>query len=119
MSSVLKYEVCFDFFPICGIRFSSKKFSTLAMNECVVSISVKFKICNTAIDVCFHCLAKDFSLKSQRNKLYKDAQPYLEEAVRINNTEVQLLKALKDVCYQTDDIECWKKTNDLLKQISK
>ena len=59
------------------------------------------------------------SLKSQRNKLYKDAQPYLEEAVRINNTEVQLLKALKDVCYQTDDIECWKKTNDLLKQISK
>ena len=59
------------------------------------------------------------SLKSQRNKLYKDAQPYLEEAVRINNTEVQLLNALKDVCYQTDDIECWKKTNDLLKQISK
>lgn len=58
------------------------------------------------------------SLKSQRNKLYKDAQPYLEEAVRINNTEVQLLNALKDVCYQTDDIECWKKTNDLLKQIS-
>ena len=59
------------------------------------------------------------SLKSQRNKLYKDAQPYLEEAVRINNTEVQLLNALKDVCYQTDDIECWKNTNDLLKQISK
>ena len=59
------------------------------------------------------------SLKSQRNKLYKDAQPYLEEAVRINNTEVQLLNALKDVCYQTDDIDCWKKTNDLLKQISK
>lgn len=59
------------------------------------------------------------SLKSQRNKLYKEAQPFLEEAVRINNTEVQLLKALKDVCYQTDDIECWKKTNNLLKEISK
>jgi hypothetical protein len=52
-------------------RFSSKRFSTLAMNECVVSISVKFKICNTNIDVCFHCLAKDFSLKSQRSKLHK------------------------------------------------
>mgnify|MGYP001260035189 CR=1 FL=1 len=59
------------------------------------------------------------SLKSQRNKLYNQAQPYLEEAVRINDSEIQLLKALKDVCYQTDDIECWKKTNDLLKQISK
>ena len=58
------------------------------------------------------------SLKSQRNKHYKDAQPYLEEAVRINDSEIQLLKALKDVCYQTDDIDCWKKTNDLLKQVT-
>ena len=58
------------------------------------------------------------SLKSQRNKLYKEAQPYLEEAVRINSTEVQLLNALKDVCYQTDDIDCWKKTNNLLKEIN-
>lgn len=59
------------------------------------------------------------SLKSQRNKLYKEAQPYLEEAVRINDSEIQLLNALKDVCYQSDDIDCWKNTNDLLKQISK
>ena len=59
------------------------------------------------------------SLKGQRNKLYKEAQPYLEEAVRINDSEIQLLNALKDVCYQTDDIECWKKTNDLLKEINK
>ena len=66
-----------------------------------------------------HADQKYNSLKSQRNKLYKEAQPYLEEAVRINNSEVQLLKALKDVCYQTDDIECWKKQMIFLKQISK
>ena len=59
------------------------------------------------------------SLKSQRNKLYKEAQPYLEEAVRINDSEIQLLNALKDVCYQTDDIACWKKTNNRLKEITK
>ena len=58
------------------------------------------------------------SLKSQRNKLYKEAQPYLEEAVRINDSEIQLLKALKDVCYQTDDIDCWKKANNRLKDIT-
>ena len=59
------------------------------------------------------------SLKSQRNKLYKEAQPYLEEAVRINDSEIQLLNALKDVCYQTDDIDCWKKTNNRIKEITK
>ena len=41
-----------------------------------------------------------------------------EDAMYLESTD-QLLNALKDVCYQTDDIECWKITNDLLKQISK
>ena len=58
-------------------------------------------------------------LKSQRNSFYKQAQPYLEEAVRIDNSGIQLLNALKDVCYQTDDIECWKKTNSMIKVLNK
>ena len=55
------------------------------------------------------------SYKNQRNSLYKKAKPYLEEAVRIDNTEIQVLRALKDICYQTDDIDCWKKTNKQIK----
>lgn len=58
-------------------------------------------------------------LKSQRNSFYKEAQPYLEEAVRIDNSGIQLLNALKDVCYQTDDLECWKKTNSMIKELNK
>ena len=57
-------------------------------------------------------------LKSQRNSFYKQAQPYLEEAVRIDNSGIQLLNALKDVCYQTDDLECWKKTNSMIKELN-
>ena len=59
------------------------------------------------------------SFKIQRNDLYKLAKPYLEEAVRVDNTAIQVLNALKEVCYQTDDIECWKKTNDRIKELSK
>jgi tetratricopeptide (TPR) repeat protein len=59
------------------------------------------------------------ALKKQRNNLYKLAKPYLEEAVRIDNTAIQVLNALKDVCYQTDDIDCWKKTNDCIKELTK
>ena len=50
-------------------RFSSKQFSHLAKNECVISIKIVFKICNTNIDVCFHCLEKDFTIKSKRANL--------------------------------------------------
>jgi len=59
------------------------------------------------------------ALKKQRNNLYKLAKPYLEAAVRIDNTAIQVLNALKEVCYQTDDIECWKKTNDRIKELTK
>jgi len=59
------------------------------------------------------------ALKKQRNNLYKIAKPYLEEAVRIDNTAIQVLNALKEVCYQTDDIECWRKTNDRVKELTK
>jgi len=59
------------------------------------------------------------ALKKQRNNLYKIAKPYLEEAVRIDNTAIQVLNALKEVCYQTDDIDCWKKTNDRIKELTK
>ena len=58
------------------------------------------------------------SYKKQRNNLYTDAKPYLEEAVRIDNTAIQVLKALKDVCYQTDDTNCWKKTNKQIKLLN-
>lgn len=59
------------------------------------------------------------ALKKQRNQLYKLAKPYLEEAVRIDDTAYQVLSALKDVCYQTDDIDCWKRTNARMKELSK
>jgi tetratricopeptide (TPR) repeat protein len=59
------------------------------------------------------------SLKKQRNALYSQAKPFLEEAVRIDDTAYQVLSALKDVCYQTDDIDCWKRTNTRMKELSK
>jgi len=59
------------------------------------------------------------SLKKQRNALYSLAKPYLEEAVRIDDTAYPVLSALKDVCYQTDDIECWKRANTRMKELSK
>jgi Tfp pilus assembly protein PilF len=59
------------------------------------------------------------SLKKKRNGLYTQAKPYLEEAVRINDTAVEVLNALKEVCYQTDDIDCWKRTNTRIKELTK
>ena len=59
------------------------------------------------------------SLKKKRNTLYKEAKPYLEEAVRINGKDINVLKALKEVCYQTDDIDCWKRVNAQIKELSK
>jgi len=59
------------------------------------------------------------SLKKKRNTLYKEAKPYLEEAVRINGMDINVLKALKEVCYQTDDIDCWKRINAQIKELSK
>lgn len=59
------------------------------------------------------------SYKKERNNLYADAKPYLEEAVRIDNTAIQVLRALKDVCYQTDDMDCWRSTNNQIKELSK
>lgn len=59
------------------------------------------------------------SLKKQRNALYTLAKPFLEEAVRIDDNAIQVLSALKDVCYQTDDIECWRATNNRIKELSK
>jgi tetratricopeptide (TPR) repeat protein len=59
------------------------------------------------------------SLKKKRNSLYKEAKPYLEEAVRINGMDINVLKALKEVCYQTDDIDCWKRINAQIKELSK
>lgn len=59
------------------------------------------------------------SLKKKRNGLYSQAKPYLEEAVRINDTAVEVLNALKEVCYQTDDIDCWKRTNTRIKELTK
>ena len=58
------------------------------------------------------------SLKKQRNELYSKAKPYLEEAVRIDDTAYPVLSALKDVCYQTDDIDCWRRTNTRMKELS-
>lgn len=59
------------------------------------------------------------NLKKKRNQLYSMAKPFLEEAVRINDSAVEVLNALKEVCYQTDDIECWKKTNTRIKELNK
>ena len=59
------------------------------------------------------------SIKKKRNNLYADAKPYLEEAVRINDTALEVLGALKEVCYQTDDIDCWKRTNARIKELQK
>lgn len=58
-------------------------------------------------------------LKNKRNSLYLKAKPYLEEAVRIDDTALQVLYALKDVCYQTDDMACWKETNSKIKNLTK
>tara|TARA_B110000977_G_C11059079_1_gene485214 strand:+ start:1184 stop:2341 length:1158 start_codon:yes stop_codon:yes gene_type:complete len=59
------------------------------------------------------------SIKKKRNNLYASAKPYLEEAVRINDTAVEVLSALKEVCYQSDDIDCWKRTNARIKELQK
>ena len=59
------------------------------------------------------------SIKKKRNNLYADAKPFLEEAVRINDTAIEVLGALKEVCYQTDDIDCWKRTNARIKELQK
>jgi len=57
------------------------------------------------------------SIKNKRNRLYASAKPYLEEAVRIDGSAVEVLGVLKEVCYQTDDIECWKRTNARIKEL--
>lgn len=59
------------------------------------------------------------NLKSQRNALYAEAKPFLEEAVRIDASSIEVLNALKEVCYQTDDIECWKATSSKIKELNK
>ncbi len=59
------------------------------------------------------------SIKKKRNNLYTEAKPFLEQAVRINDTAIEVLGALKEVCYQTDDIDCWKKTNARIKELQK
>ena len=59
------------------------------------------------------------TIKKKRNNLYAQAKPYLEEAVRINDTAVEVLGALKEVCYQTDDIDCWKRANARIKELQK
>lgn len=58
------------------------------------------------------------SLKEKRNTLYVKAKPYLTDAVRIDPTALQVLYALKDVCYQTDDMGCWKDANSKIKQLT-
>lgn len=58
-------------------------------------------------------------LKKQRNSLYAEAKPFLEEAVRIDASSIEVLNALKEVCYQTDDIECWKATSAKIKELNK
>ncbi len=57
-------------------------------------------------------------LKTQRNNLYVKAKPFLKEAVRIDPNALQVLYALKDVCYQTDDMDCWKETNSKIKALN-
>jgi len=59
------------------------------------------------------------SIKKKRNNLYTEAKPFLEQAVRINDTAIEVLGALKEVCYQTDDIDCWKRTNARIKELQK
>lgn len=59
------------------------------------------------------------SIKKKRNSLYISAKPFLEEAVRIDNTAIEVLTALKEVCYQTDDIDCWKRVNARIKELQK
>jgi len=58
------------------------------------------------------------AIKKKRNYLYSSAKPYLEEAVRIDDTAIEVLSALKEVCYQTDDIDCWKRINNQAKLIT-
>lgn len=57
------------------------------------------------------------SIKKKRNSLYISAKPYLEEAVRIEDSAIEVLTALKEVCYQTDDIDCWKRVNARIKEL--
>jgi len=59
------------------------------------------------------------SIKKKRNSLYISAKPYLEEAVRIEGSAIEVLTALKEVCYQTDDIDCWKRVNARIKELQK
>ena len=59
------------------------------------------------------------SIKKKRNSLYISAKPYLEEAVRIESSAIEVLTALKEVCYQTDDIDCWKRVNARIKELQK
>jgi hypothetical protein len=58
------------------------------------------------------------ALKSKRNNLYAKAKPYLKEAVRLDGNALQVLYALKDVCYQTDDMVCWKDANSTIKSLT-
>jgi tetratricopeptide (TPR) repeat protein len=57
-------------------------------------------------------------LKQKRNNLYKKAKPFLINAVRIDSSAIQVLKALKDVCYQTDDIDCFRDINRKIKDFN-
>jgi len=59
------------------------------------------------------------SIKKKRNSLYISAKPHLEEAVRIDDSAIEVLTALKEVCYQTDDIDCWKRVNARIKELQK
>jgi tetratricopeptide (TPR) repeat protein len=59
------------------------------------------------------------SINKKRNSLYISAKPYLEEAVRIESSAIEVLTALKEVCYQTDDIDCWKRVNARIKELQK
>jgi len=59
------------------------------------------------------------SIKKKRNSLYISAKPNLEEAVRIDDSAIEVLTALKEVCYQTDDIDCWKRVNARIKELQK
>ena len=59
------------------------------------------------------------SINKKRNSVYISAKPYLEEAVRIESSAIEVLTALKEVCYQTDDIDCWKRVNARIKELQK
>lgn len=57
------------------------------------------------------------ALEKKRNELYESAIPYLSKAVELNPEGVDVMKALREVYYQLDNTEGYKKINDEIKKL--